>query len=83
MLAGPQVDSDGDLLACWRSTISSTWHMTGTTKMGKATDAEAVVDSNFKVFGFENLRIVVNSVVPVLDSCHIQSVAYVCRHDRC
>ena len=77
MLAGPQGDSDEDLLAYWRATISSSWHMTGTTKMGRATDDDAVVDSDFKVFGFENLRIVDNGVVPVLASCHIQSVAYV------
>jgi choline dehydrogenase-like flavoprotein len=77
MLAGPQGDSDEDLLAYWRATISSSWHMTGTTKMGKATDNDAVVDNDFKVIGFENLRIVDNGVVPVLASCHIQSVAYV------
>jgi choline dehydrogenase-like flavoprotein len=51
--------------------------MTGTTKMGKATDDDAVVDSDFKVFGFESLRIVDNGVTPVLASCHLQSVAYV------
>jgi choline dehydrogenase-like flavoprotein len=45
--------------------------------MGKETDNGAVVDSNFKVLGFENLRIVDNGVVPVLASCHVQSVAYV------
>jgi choline dehydrogenase-like flavoprotein len=77
MLAGPQGDSDEDLLAYWRSTVSSSWHMTGTTKMGKETDNGAVVDSNFTVLGFENLRIVDNGVVPVLASCHVQSVAYV------
>lgn len=77
MLAGPQGDSDEDLLAHWRSTISSSWHMTGTTKMGKSTDADAVVDHDFKLIGFENIRIADNGVVPVLASCHIQAVAYV------
>jgi choline dehydrogenase-like flavoprotein len=77
MLAGPQGDSDEDLLAYWRSTVSSSWHMTGTTKMGKETDNGAVVDSNFKVLGFENLRIVDNGVVPVLASCHVQSVDWI------
>ncbi|KAM5349157.1 hypothetical protein ACJ41O_008980 [Fusarium nematophilum] len=76
-LAGPAGDSDEDLLAYWRQTISSSWHMTGTTKMGKAGDADAVVDSDFKVFGFEKLRIADMGVVPVLNSCHVQSVAYV------
>ncbi|KAF5020737.1 hypothetical protein F66182_7239 [Fusarium sp. NRRL 66182] len=77
MLAGPQGDSDEELLAHWRSTISSSWHMTGTTKMGKKGDADAVVDSNFKLIGFEGLRIADMGVVPILASCHIQSVAYV------
>lgn len=76
-LAGPKGDSDEDLLAHWRQTISSSWHMTGTTKMGKPGDAEAVVDSDFKVIGFENLRIADMGVVPIIASCHIQAVAYV------
>ncbi|KAF4955977.1 hypothetical protein FGADI_4150 [Fusarium gaditjirri] len=77
MLAGPQGDSDDELLEHWKNTISSSWHMTGTTKMGKKGDPEAVVDSDFKVVGFEGLRIADMGVVPVLASCHIQSVAYV------
>ncbi|RTE80611.1 hypothetical protein BHE90_004884 [Fusarium euwallaceae] len=76
-LAGPKGDSDEDLLAHWRQTISSSWHMTGTTKMGKPDDAEAVVDSDFKVIGFDNLRIADMGVVPIIASCHIQAVAYV------
>ncbi|EXK85271.1 hypothetical protein FOQG_10645 [Fusarium oxysporum f. sp. raphani 54005] len=77
MLAGPQGDSDEELLEHWKNTISSSWHMTGTTKMGKKGDPDAVVDSDFKVIGFEGLRIADMGVVPVLASCHIQSVAYV------
>ncbi|KAM0197387.1 hypothetical protein ACHAPA_001426 [Fusarium lateritium] len=77
MMVGPTGDSDEELLSHWQSTISSSWHMTGTTKMGKKGDADAVVDSDFKVIGFENLRIADMGVVPVLASCHIQSVAYV------
>lgn len=77
MLAGPQGDSDDELLEHWKNTISSSWHMTGTTKMGKKGDPDAVVDSDFKVIGFEGLRIADMGVVPVLASCHIQSVAYV------
>lgn len=77
MLAGPKGDSDEDLLAYWRQTISSSWHMTGTVKMGKFGDEDAVVDSDFRLMGIENLRIADMSVVPVLASCHVQSVAYV------
>ncbi|KAI1068115.1 hypothetical protein LB507_004339 [Fusarium sp. FIESC RH6] len=76
-MVGPVGDSDEELLAHWRATISSSWHMCGTTKMGKKDDPEAVVDSDFKVIGFEGLRVADMGVVPVLASCHIQSVAYV------
>jgi len=72
-LAGPASESDEDLLAYWRSTISSSWHMTGTTKMGTGNDA--VVDSDFCVKGIGNLRIADMGVVPVLPSCHTQAVA--------
>ncbi|CAG7561210.1 unnamed protein product [Fusarium equiseti] len=76
-MVGPVGDSDEELLAHWRATISSSWHMCGTTKMGKKDDPEAVVDSDYKVIGFEGLRVADMGVVPVLASCHIQSVAYV------
>lgn len=75
-LAGPASDSDEDILAYWRQTISSSWHMTGTVKMGKPTDADAVVDSSFRFMGIDNLRVADMSVVPIIASCHIQSVAY-------
>ncbi|SPO06172.1 related to alcohol oxidase [Cephalotrichum gorgonifer] len=76
-LTAPKGDSDEDLLAYWEQTLSSSWHMTGTTKMGRAGEADAVVDSDFRVVGFENLRVADMGVVPVLPSCHVQAVAYV------
>ncbi|KAJ9270431.1 CAZyme family AA3 [Paecilomyces variotii] len=76
-LAEPKSDSDEDILEYWRQTMSSSWHMTGTVKMGKLDDQDAVVDSNFKVKGIEGLRVADMSVVPVLASCHVQAVAYV------
>ncbi|KAH7316640.1 hypothetical protein B0I35DRAFT_451591 [Stachybotrys elegans] len=77
MMAGPKGDSDEELLDYWKQTISSSWHMTGTVKMGKPGDADAVVDSNFRLMGIDNLRVSDMSVVPVLGSCHVQAVAYV------
>jgi len=77
VIAGPQGESDEELLRYWRENVSSSWHMTGTAKMGGDEDNEAVVDKEFKVKGVEGLRIVDMSVVPVLASCHIQAVAYV------
>ncbi|KAI1430289.1 hypothetical protein F5Y12DRAFT_15141 [Xylaria sp. FL1777] len=76
-LAVPKSESDEDLLAYWQQFISSSWHMTGTIKMGKSGDADAVVDNDFKLIGFEGIRVADMSVVPVLASCHVQAVAYI------
>ena len=51
--------------------------MTGTVKMGKPGDETAAVDSKFRVFGLENLRVADMSVVPVLTNNHTQATAYV------
>ncbi|KAL2177491.1 uncharacterized protein P884DRAFT_200430 [Thermothelomyces heterothallicus CBS 202.75] len=76
-IAAPKSDSDEDLLAYWEQTIGSSWHMTGTVKMGKPGDADAVVDNNFRLVGIDGLRVADMSVVPVLPSCHVQAVAYI------
>ncbi|OOQ83300.1 putative glucose-methanol-choline (gmc) oxidoreductase [Penicillium brasilianum] len=76
-MAMPKSDSDEDLLEYWRQNISSSWHMTGTVKMGKRGDVDAVVDPDFKVTGIENLRVADMGVVPVLVNAHVQAVAYV------
>ncbi|KAJ5291023.1 hypothetical protein N7478_000274 [Penicillium angulare] len=76
-LAMPQDASDEELLGYWLANISSSWNMTGTVKMGKSGDSDAIVDADFKVIGIENLRIADMGVVPVLVNAHIQVVAYV------
>ncbi|ETS79328.1 hypothetical protein PFICI_09181 [Pestalotiopsis fici W106-1] len=76
-LVGPVSDSDEDLLAYWRQTLSSSWHMTGTLKMGRIGDADAVVDPEFRLIGFEKLRVADMSAVPILASGHTQAIAYV------
>jgi choline dehydrogenase-like flavoprotein len=68
-------DDDEALLGYWRQTIGSSWHMTGTVKMGKPGEEDAAVDNDFKVMGVEGLRVADMSVVPVLPSCHVQAVA--------
>ena len=74
-LAAPKSESDEDLLAYWAQTFGSSWHMTGTVKMGKPGDADAAVDSDFRIVGIEGLRVADMSVVPVMASCHVQAVA--------
>jgi choline dehydrogenase-like flavoprotein len=77
LVAAPLLRSDTDLLDSWRNSMQSSWHMTGTAKMGTLRDSDAVVDSNFRVIGIENLRVADMSVVPVLPSGHTQPAAYV------
>ncbi|KXJ85244.1 hypothetical protein Micbo1qcDRAFT_56500 [Microdochium bolleyi] len=79
-IAGPEggeAASDEVLLGYWRETISSSWHMTGTVKMGDEKDGDGPVDKEFRLKGVKGLRVADMSVVPVLASCHIQAVAYV------
>ena len=68
VLHAPKSDSDEDILNHWKksSSSSSSWHMTGTCKMGKEGEEDACVDNNFKVNGIKNLRVVDMSVVPLL-----------------
>lgn len=75
-LAAPASNSDEDLLAWWRANGVSTWHPSCTVRMGKIADPKACVDSNFRVNGMENLRVVDLSVTPFLPNCHTQSIAY-------
>ncbi|RAK96030.1 GMC family oxidoreductase [Aspergillus ibericus CBS 121593] len=76
-LIAPPSESDEDILEFWKNTLGSSWHMTGTAKMGKPGEADAVVDSRFRVFGIENLRVADMSVVPLLTNNHTQATAYV------
>jgi choline dehydrogenase-like flavoprotein len=65
MILGPKSDSEADILAFWYEHGQSTWHMTGTLKMGESNDS-ACVDLEFKVFGVEGLRVADMSVVPLM-----------------
>lgn len=76
-LIAPPSESDEDILEFWKNNLTSSWHMTGTIKMGKPSEPDAAVDSRFRVFGMENLRVADLSVVPVLTNNHTQATAYV------
>ncbi|KAB8253529.1 oxidoreductase [Aspergillus pseudonomiae] len=76
-IMAPASHSDEDILQFWKNNLSSSWHMTGTVKMGRDGASDAAVDSRFRVFGVERLRVADMSVVPVLTNNHTQATAYI------
>ncbi|KAF2732239.1 alcohol oxidase [Polyplosphaeria fusca] len=73
---GPRDDSDESIWEHIKGNLQSSWHMSGTACMGR-NPGEAVVDSRFRVFGLEHLRVVDLSVCPFVINAHTQSVAYI------
>jgi choline dehydrogenase len=58
----------------WRCVIKhltcSMYHVSGTCKMGPASDRDAVVDPRLKVYGINGLRVIDSSVMPVVPRAH-------------
>ncbi|CAD6586513.1 MAG: hypothetical protein CYPHOPRED_003595, partial [Cyphobasidiales sp. Tagirdzhanova-0007] len=73
--AGPESMAEQDILEYWKQTSGTAWHACGTARMGRS-EAEAVVDKDFKVFGVQSLRVIDLSVIPFLPSMHTQTMAY-------
>lgn len=65
---GPSITSDGDILAWIRRKADTQAHPVGTCRMGG--DDEAVVDSELRVRGIANLRVVDASVMPTIPGCN-------------
>jgi 4-pyridoxate dehydrogenase len=63
---GPHCRSDAEIDAYIRATAITVHHPLGTCKMGRASDATAVVDPELKVLGVDGLRVVDASVMPDL-----------------
>lgn len=63
---GKEVESDEALLQKCKDRLGLVYHPVGTCKMGN--DPMAVVDSELKVHGIQNLRVVDGSVMPTLTS---------------
>ncbi|OXA40313.1 Oxygen-dependent choline dehydrogenase [Folsomia candida] len=49
------------------------WHWAGTCKMGKDSDAMAVVNSKMQVFGITNLRVIDASVMPKVTNSNVNA----------
>ena len=60
----PNVKTDDDIRKIIRERADTVYHPVGTCKMGN--DPMAVVDSNLRIHGIENLRVVDASIMPTL-----------------
>ncbi|OCL11721.1 GMC oxidoreductase [Glonium stellatum] len=76
LVPGPNVTSDADILNYIRLNGNQIWHASSTCAMGKQGDANAVVDSEAKVFGVDGLRVVDNSAFPFSMPGHPQASVY-------
>ena len=65
---GTDATSDDELLEFAKNTGGTIFHPSGTTKMGPATDAQAVVDPQLRVHGLAALRVVDCGIMPTLVS---------------
>ncbi|EOO02516.1 putative choline dehydrogenase protein [Phaeoacremonium minimum UCRPA7] len=74
---GPSVVSDDD--GAWKKfatdTVNSFYHPVGTCSLLLRKDG-GVVGADLKVYGTSNLRVVDNSIIPIILSAHIQTAAY-------
>lgn len=70
---GPQYQSDEELARLAGDIGTTIFHPVGTCKMGRADDAEAVVDSRLRVRGVAGLRVADASVMPTITSGNTNS----------
>ncbi|XP_063968704.1 choline dehydrogenase, mitochondrial-like [Lytechinus pictus] len=67
---GSSAQTDSEIDAVLREKAESIYHPTSTCKMGSEDDPMAVVDSNTRVLGLENLRVVDASIMPSITSAN-------------
>ena len=56
--------SDGEIDAWMHATVTDTWHLVGTCRMGAPDDPQTVVDPECRVLGLEGLRVIDGAVMP-------------------
>ena len=74
-LPGPQVrdDDEAGLIKAAGDIGTTIFHPVGTARMGRAEDANAVVDARLRVIGIDGLRVVDASVMPSITSGNTNS----------
>jgi choline dehydrogenase-like flavoprotein len=74
----PRSESDEDMWDFVQNRVTTTWHMSGTARMGpkESRDEMDVVDPDFRVLGLKGLMVVDPSVMPDIISAHTATAAY-------
>ena len=75
-LPGLNVTSDADILTYIQASLMTIYHAAATCKMGSPNDTMAVLDSQARVYGTQNLRVVDASSFPFLPPGHPQATIY-------
>lgn len=75
ILPGSSVVSDADIENFVRGNAGTLYHPAGSCKMGPKAEG-GVVDTELKVYGTSNLRVVDASVFPLLPATHIMTAVY-------
>jgi choline dehydrogenase len=70
---GAAVASDEELLGAAKERGTTTFHPSGTCRMGPRTDPSAVVDDQLRVHGLEGLRVIDASVMPTMLSANLNA----------
>ena len=70
---GDKVKSDDELLGAAKERGTTTFHPSGTCRMGPATDPMAVVDDQLRVRGLEGLRVIDASIMPTMLSANLNA----------
>ncbi len=72
---GEAIQTDEQWVAFVKKAMGSFYHPVGTCAMLPRQNG-GVVDAELRVYGTTNLRVVDNSIIPVIPSAHIQTAAY-------
>ncbi|VDC04863.1 unnamed protein product [Peniophora sp. CBMAI 1063] len=72
---GPECNSDEALVDYVKNNVMTSYHTIGTCSMLPLED-DGVVDTDLKVYGTQNIRVVDVSIIPLQISAHLQATAY-------
>ncbi|KAH6697303.1 choline dehydrogenase [Plectosphaerella plurivora] len=75
IVPGANVTSDASIEAFIKENVATFAHYSGTTTMGPL-ELGGVVDTSYRVYGVENLRVVDAGVIPMVPAAHTSTTVY-------